>query len=104
MPDLQSCTNDELAQEVERRLDAGVMGFHGLYSTNQMNWREAWVDVMDLLHDLCNGDFDKWQPHRQMMYDAQARHDGDRVQNRRKVYAVNTTFHGRSAEEDHAPA
>jgi hypothetical protein len=67
MPDLHTCTNDELVAEVERRLEGNTLGFNGLYSTNQQNWREAWTDVMDLLNDLCNGDFAKWQPHRQMM-------------------------------------
>ena len=103
MLDLHTCANDELVKEVERRLQGNTLGFHGMYSTNQQDFREAWCDAMDLLHDLCNGDFDRWQPHRQMMIDALERHGGDRVQNRRQVYAVNTTFHGRAAEEDHSP-
>jgi hypothetical protein len=103
MPDLHGCTNDELVSEVEHRLGGNTLGFNGLYSTNQQNYREAWVDVMDWLHDMCNADFDKWNPHRQMMTAALERHGGDNVQNRRQVYAVNTTFHGRSAFEDHAP-
>lgn len=98
MPDLQTCTTDELVAEMERRLEQGTVGYHGLYSTNQMAWREAWTDVMDLLNDLCNGDYERWQPHRQMMWNAQARHAGDQVQERRQVYAVNTTLPGREHE------
>lgn len=103
MPDLHDCTNDELVQEVERRLAGNTLGFHGLYSTNQQNYREAWCDVMDWLHQCCNTDFERWHPHRDMMIAALERHVGDNVQNRRQVYAVNTTYHGRSAFEDHAP-
>lgn len=98
MPDLHDCTNDELVQEVERRLEGNTLGFHGLYSTNQQMFREAWTDAMDWLHDMCNGDFDRWNPHRQMMIDALRRHEGNRVQMRRQVYAVNTTLSGREDE------
>ena len=98
MPDLKTCTNDELVAEVERRLSGNTLGFAGLYSTNQIMFREAWTDAMDVLHDLCNGDFDRWNEHRQIMIDALQRHEGDREQNRRRVYAVNTTLHGREDE------
>lgn len=103
MADLHECTNDELVAEVERRLEGNTLGFSGLYSTNQIMFCEAWTDAMDLLHDLCLGDFDRWQPHRQLMIDALQRHEGDRVQNRRQVWAINTTFYGDTAERDHAP-
>lgn len=103
MPDLHDCTNDELVQEVERRLQGNTLGFHGLYSTNQQNWREAWCDVADWVNDMCNADFDRFHPMRQIMCDAIGRHTGTLESSRRQVYAVNTTFHGRSAFEDHAP-
>jgi hypothetical protein len=103
MPDLTTCTNDELVAAVEHRLEGNTLGFSGLYSTNQQNYREAGQDTMDWLHDMCNADFERWNPHRQVMIAALERHGGDQVQVRRQVYAVNTTFHGRSAFEDHAP-
>jgi hypothetical protein len=96
--DLSDVHTDELVAEVEKRLEAGILGHNGLYSSNQIMFRESWADVMDLLHDLCNGDFDKWNPHRQLMIGALNRHEGDRVQNRRRVFALNTTQLGRESE------
>lgn len=98
MPDLHACTNDELVAEVELRLSGNTLGFAGLYSTNQIMFREAWTDAMDVLHGLCLEDFDRWQPHRQIMLDALERREGDRVQNRRQVFALNTTLIGREDE------
>lgn len=103
MPDLHECTNDELVAEVEKRLGGNTLGFHGLYSTNQQNYREAWCDVMDWLHVQCNIDFERWQPHRDQMIAAIERHGGDNVQMRRRVYAVNTTHYGKDAMQDHSP-
>jgi hypothetical protein len=98
MTDLTQVHTDDLVREMERRLEEGTVGFAGLYSSNQIMFREAWTSAMDLLHDLCNGDFDKWNPHRQLMIDVLNRHEGDRVQNRRRVFALNTTQLGRESE------
>lgn len=101
-PLLHEATDQELAAEFERRSNAGRMGWHGMYSTNQINYREAWTDAMDQLHQRCNDDFDRWNPHRTMMQEALERHLGVATE-RREVYAINTTYHGRSAFENHAP-
>ncbi len=100
---LADIPTDDLVAEMERRLTAGTVGFAGLYSSNQMDYQEAWADVMDWLHDMCNADFDRWNPLRQVMIEAVARHDGDRIQSRRQVFAANTTYYGRRADEEHAP-
>ena len=101
--DLTQATTGELTAEVERRLGNNEMGFSGLYSSNQQDFREAWTDAMQELHRLCNEDFERWQPHRQLMVECLERHVGVNGPSRRRVYAVNTTYHGRDAEEDHAP-
>lgn len=82
---LESLSNEELTNEVERRLENGTLGFSGLFSTNQINHREAWGDAMDWLHDMCNADFPRYNPLRMKMTEAIRRHEGDRVQSRRQV-------------------
>lgn len=91
-------TDDELIAAVEERLNGGHFGFHGLYSTNQMDFREGVTDYLDWLHDMCNADFETYNPYRVKLYECLARHGGDRVQMRRKVFAVNTTLLGREDE------
>lgn len=103
MTELSEASYEELSREVEKRLSVGMFDFLGLYSTNQQNYRAAWDEVMNAVHELCLHDFDKYQPLRQLMLDAMDRHQGERRQEMRKVYAINTTFHGREANEDHSP-
>lgn len=100
---LSSLPDDAIVTEMERRLNLGTVGFHGLYSSNQMDYREAWRDVMDWVNDMCNADFDYWNPVRATMLAAFDRHDGDRIESRRQVFAVNTTYYGEDAEKDHQP-
>lgn len=100
---LANVSTDELVAEIERRLEQGVLGFHGLYSTNQQNFREMWCDLSDWVHIESLRDFDDVQRVRLKMLEITDRHDGERVQARRQIYAVNTTYHGREALEEHQP-
>lgn len=103
MTDLATVPTDDLVAEVERRLEQGVLGFHGLYATNQQDFREMWIDLGEWVHEQSNAAFDDTQRLRLKMLEIVDRHDGERVQARRGVYAVNRTFHGRAAEENHQP-
>lgn len=88
---------------MEELLNQGVVGFYGLYSTNQQDFREMWTDFADWVSDMCNADFDYWNPVRLKLLEIEARYGGNRVESRRQVFAVNTTYYGRAAEEDHQP-
>lgn len=96
-------TDDELIAAVEDRLNGGHFGFNGLYSTSQQDWREGVTDYLDWLHDMCNADFETYNPHRLKLQECLARYGGDQVQMRRQVFGVNTTYYGQVAEMDHAP-
>lgn len=94
--------DDEIVAEMQRRLARGSVGFHGLYATHQMDYRASYHQVCLLSAEWSNepGQFDNRYVRglRELLNrlgEFQAVDPG--------VFAVNTTFHGRSAFEDHAP-
>lgn len=47
-------TPDEAVAAIQHHLDAGVIGYHGLYSRNQQDYREMWWGMGEWLHTARN--------------------------------------------------
>lgn len=85
--------DDELILEMSARLGAGRIGYEGLMSRDQMNYRDMWVELYTWVRHQQNVDFDKWRPIAAKM-ESLAEHGAPE----RRVVAVNTTLIGREAE------
>lgn len=104
MTDASDIHDDEIVAEMQRRLARGTVGFHGLYARHQMDYRACYHQICLLSARWSNESSDAFD-HR---YVRELRNLLNELGEYRPmdpdVYAVNTTFHGRSAFEDHAPA
>lgn len=53
---IASLTPDEVVSAVQRHLNAGVIGFHGLYAQHQMDYRASYHEVCLLSSEWSNRD------------------------------------------------
>lgn len=103
MTDLSALHDDEIVAEMQRRLDRGSVGWHGLLSAHQRSFRDIWCALYGYLNDRCNrtGDpgalSEAWIIRDRMHL--LINEGSDEI----KIFAVNTTYLGRSAFEDHSP-
>lgn len=49
---------DETIAKMQEFLDAGVVGYHGLYSKNQQDYRNMWWELSIFVNELRNEHFD----------------------------------------------
>lgn len=94
---------DGLIAAIQVHLEAGHVGFHGLLSPHQMNYRECYHQVCMLSAEWSNegiAEFDNRYVRglRELLNRLALEAPPGSV-----VYAVNTTFHGREANENHQP-
>lgn len=92
---------DGLIGALQPHLDGGRVGYAGLFSPVQLNYHGMWSEIVAVIADLSNQDFDH-------PYVRRLREEMHRIVDSGalppEVFAVNTTFHGREALEDHQPA
>ena len=100
MADLSTVSTDDLVAEVQNRLTAGVLGYSGLYSRNQLDYCGAWWALCSYVHELRG----KWPNELvpKLMWDKITELARTKTE-APGVFAVNTTFHGVAARQDHAP-
>ena len=96
---LSTYGTDELVDEVRVRLNDGVLGYKGLLSTNQADHDSMWQEMFSWISAqvLADPDNETIKALRVEFLRITDEHTP------KGVFAVNTTFFGRSAFEDHAP-
>lgn len=100
---LSDLSDDEIVAEMQRRLARGTVGFHGLVSPHQMDYRAAYHEVCLLSARWSNepGQFDR--PLVRELRDLINRLSTTPAVDP-AVYAVNTTYHGKeTAFQNHQP-
>lgn len=93
MIDLSTVPIDDLVLEMSIRLGRGEVGYHGLMSRRQADFRNAWTDLYLWVMDRQNEDFARWSPVARKMSEIISRGGHER-----RVVAVNTTLIGREGE------
>jgi hypothetical protein len=91
---------DGLIGAIQPHLAAGHVGYAGLFSPVQLNYHGMWSEIVWVISDLSNQDFDH-------PYVRRLREEMNRIVDSGalppEVFAVNATFHGREALENHQP-
>lgn len=99
--DLSELHDDEIVAEMQRRLDRGTVGYHGLYATNQHDYRNMWFALSDLVNKLRNDKFDDFYL---TIIKNTMNALADEAPQAPVPYAINTTFHGKeNIYQDHSP-
>lgn len=102
MSALAHASPEDVIARVQQLLTDGVIGYEGLYSRNQLDFRARWHELASTIHDASNAAFH----HPQVKAIRDRFHDlaGTSELFNPAVYAVNTTFLGKaSIHQDHAP-
>lgn len=99
MTDLSALHDDEIVAEMQRRLSRSTVGFEGLYSANQLNFRAMWHGIADTIHAMSNEDFD--HPHVKRIRERFHELAGSTTLFNPAVFAVNSTYLGVERIEEH---
>lgn len=99
--DISGLHDDEIVAEMQRRLDRGTVGYHGLYASNQQDYRNMWWSLSELVNELRNKKFDDFYLTiiKNRMNDL-----ASEAPQAPKPYSINTTFLGKEdIYQNHSP-
>jgi len=95
---------DGLIAALQVHLQEGRVGFDGLFSRHQMNFKNCWRELCQTISDVINGSDANFDNEELTVIRNRMNELADTVPYDHLVYAVNTTFYGKdTALQDHAP-
>ena len=96
---LHDAPPDLLIAEVQRQLTLGRFGYQGLYSSNQLRYRDMWCALAPTIHEASLQAFD--QPQVKMIRERFHELAGTSVPLPHRVFALNTILPGVSDPTAH---
>lgn len=95
---------DGLISALQVHLQEGRVGFDGLFSRHQMNYKNCYRELCQTISDVCNGSEENFKNEELTVIRNRMNELAGSVPYDKLVYAINTTFLGKdNAYQDHAP-